>query len=85
VETIAPAGGTNVDGGMLAAFAGRQKPDAIFLLTDGGFEGSSPDFIRQLNNSLNVQINTVALISDAGAPLLKQIARENNGDYRFVP
>ena len=85
VDLIAPGGGTNVDAGMKMVLSGGQKPDAVFLLTDGEFDAGSPAFIRQLNKSQSVQINTVALVSDAGAPLLKQIARENNGDYRFVP
>jgi len=85
VDRVAEGGGTEVNTGMQMAFSSGEEPDAIFLLTDGEFAAGSPAFIRKLNASNKVQVNTVALVSDAGAPLLKQIAKDNRGDYRFVP
>jgi Mg-chelatase subunit ChlD len=85
VDRISEGGGTNVNAGMKCVFSRRQLPDAIFLLTDGEFDTDTPQFVRQLNPDGNVTINTVALVSNGGEYLLKQIARENKGDYRFVP
>lgn len=85
VSRVTVGGGTNVNAGMQHAFAGKTLPDAVFLLTDGQFDPGSPEFIRQLNAESNVRINTVAFLSRSGEALLRRIADENNGDYRFVP
>ena len=81
---IQNGGGTNVKLGMDKAFSERKKPDTVFLLTDGSFEQDTPEFIRILNKSRKVRINTVAFVSNTGEPLLKEIADKNRGDYRFV-
>lgn len=85
VNTIRANGGTDVKIGMRTVFNEGKPPDAIFLLTDGNFDGDTPSYIRKLNSKSGVRINTVALVSRAGESLLKQIAGENDGDYRFVP
>lgn len=85
INTIAEGGGTEVILGMNDAFSGSKKPDAIFLLTDGQFDGNTPAKIQQLNPDQKTRINTIALISRSGESLLKKIANENRGDYRFVP
>ncbi len=85
VSGIENGGGTNVKLGMDKAFSPRKKPDTVFLLTDGSFEQDTPEFIRNLNKSRKVRINTVAFVSNTGEPLLKEIADKNRGDYRFVP
>lgn len=85
VNTIQANGGTDVKIGMRTVFSEGKPPDAIFLLTDGNFAGDTPSYIRKLNSKSGVRINTVALVSRAGESLLKQIAAENDGDYRFVP
>ncbi|MEZ6124496.1 MAG: VWA domain-containing protein [Planctomycetaceae bacterium] len=84
IGTIDARGGTNVKAGMDFVFASRHLPDAVFLLTDGEFEGDTPAHIRRLNNDANVRVNTIALISNLGETLLKRIAKDNRGDYRFV-
>lgn len=85
VTNISPGGGTSPAAGVQPIFAtGREPPDVIFLLTDGGFNMHEVNMIRGMNSS-DSQINTVALISRAGEYLLKQIASQNRGDYRFVP
>ncbi|MEQ9410975.1 MAG: VWA domain-containing protein [Fuerstiella sp.] len=85
VSQVTVGGGTNVNAGMQHAFDAEEVPDAVFLLTDGQFDSGSPAFIRNLNSDGKVRINTVALVSPSGEALLRQIAEENNGDYRFVP
>ena len=82
---ISGGGGTNVKLGMEKSLSQKKKPDTVFLLTDGSFEQDTPDFIKALNNSRKVRINTVAFVSNAGESLLKEIADKNRGDYRFVP
>lgn len=85
VSSIRANGGTDVKVGMRTVFNEGEPPDAIFLLTDGNFDADTPDYVKKMNKRSNVRINTVALVSRAGEYLLKQIAAENDGDYRFVP
>jgi len=40
--------------------------------------------IRRANPQKKVRINTLALMDQRGEPVLKQIANENDGTYRFV-
>ncbi len=83
--SVSPSGGTEPSVSLENAV--RMKPDAVFLLTDGGFDGAALQRLRQINppGKKQVSVNTVAFVSRAGEQQLKQIASENRGDYRFVP
>lgn len=85
VDSMTAAGGTEVSAGMQEVFSQPLLPDSIFLLTDGDFDPSTPLLVRQLNASGSVRINTVALVSRSGERSLKQIAKQNGGDYKYVP
>lgn len=84
VNDVEPGSGTAVKAGIAEAFM-EESPGGIFLLTDGECETDAAMFIRQHNSLKKSQINTIALESRAGETLLRQIARENNGDYKYVP
>lgn len=73
--------GTNPRDAMLRAL--ELKPSAIWLLSDGEFDPEVATTIRQANKR-NVVIHTLALVSDAGEAVLRRIAEENKGQYRFV-
>ena len=85
IASISGGGGTNVKVAMNEVLTSRVKPDTTFLLTDGQFEFDTPTAIQKWNPRAIVRINTVAFLDPSGGPLLKQIADENRGDYRFVP
>jgi hypothetical protein len=64
-----------------------QNPDAIFLLTDGEFADRTAAFLREQNVSRGpamVHVHTIAFHSREGVKLLKRIARENSGQFRYV-
>jgi len=82
LDSFSIKGGTAPQGALLKAL--QMGPDAIFFLTDGGFEAHVAAVITQANTN-NVSINTICFISRTGEPILKQIAKANQGDYRFVP
>ncbi len=84
VRNVSTGSGTDAKVGMQFALRQPSPPDAVFLLTDGEFSDDTPNFVRALNAS-NASIHTIALVSRAGEAKLKQIANQNNGDYRFVP
>ncbi|MFM7037130.1 MAG: VWA domain-containing protein [Planctomycetaceae bacterium] len=85
VNGIQGGGGTNVMQGMQQIFSQRSRPDTAFLLTDGEFDPTTPEFIQDRNRGGKVRINTVAFVNRDGESLLRQIADENRGDFRFVP
>jgi hypothetical protein len=60
-------------------------PDTLWLLSDGKFSSKAAESIRAANAPLNAQINTIGFYSREGEPVLRQIAEENRGLYRFVP
>ena len=70
----------------------KMKPDAIFLLSDGQIPGDIPGGLRIANvppkvskRKVLVPINTIGFQYTGGELLLKQIAAENDGEYRFIP
>jgi hypothetical protein len=59
------------------------KPNVIYVLTDGEFPPNCREIIKEKNTSGTI-INTIALQSREGIPLLEQIASDNNGEFLFV-
>lgn len=60
-------------------------PDAIFLLTDGGFdERKALNVIAQFNAAKKIQINTICFYDASNEPVMQLIAKENGGTYRFI-
>ena len=82
LEDITAGGGTDPRVAIRRAFAAG--PDLIYLLTDGEFDARLIDVLDKLNHSRKVRIFTIAYVSRPGAALLERIAREHNGEYRFV-
>jgi hypothetical protein len=60
------------------------RPDLIYFLTDGDFDPALVERLRVLNRDEKVRVFTIAYVSEGGRILLEQIARENDGDFRFV-
>lgn len=63
----------------------EMRPEVIFLLTDG--ELDDPDAVRSMIRKYNkskVVIHTIAFENEDGGLTLEDIAKENNGIYRFV-
>ena len=88
-DKITPRGETNPIPGLELAF--KQKPELIYILTDGDFPDNNAVLkrIRELNKDHTVKVNTIAFVSEADTDtafmaLLKQIAQENGGVYKFV-
>jgi hypothetical protein len=86
---VSPRGETNPIPAIDAAFA--QKPDVIFLLTDGDFPDNMAVLKRigELSAGRHVQINTIAFVNEADtdtdfSKLLQRIATDSGGVYRKV-
>ena len=86
--TVEPNGGTEPRNAFLQVFSLDVRPDVIFFLTDGIFNDISLEELNALNaRGKRVVMNAVAF----GAPgevdqsLLRTIASQSGGQYRFVP
>lgn len=68
------------------------QPDAIYLLSDGEFGGLTANYLRQVNRSAGedppnqpaVVVHTVNLYAKKSESMLRRIAQENGGTYRFI-
>ena len=89
LDDVTPRGSTDPIPSLELAF--REKPQLIFLLTDGDFPDNNAVLkrIRELNKDHRVRINTIAFVGEddsdtAFITVLQQIARESSGVYRHV-
>jgi hypothetical protein len=91
VDNVEPKEGTNPFPAIDAAFA--NKPELIYVLTDGFDQVESLDAVadkfRKLNVDHSVKVNTILLSSDPTrdkslVDLLQKIAKENGGVLKIV-
>lgn len=80
------SGGGTAPGSALEFALKNLKPETIYLLTDGGFEPSEPfRIITQYNSDGKTQINTIGLHDRSNEMVMRKIARDNRGEYRYIP
>jgi S1-C subfamily serine protease len=82
INGVIAQGETDPTKALQRAFA--CAPDLIYLLTDGEFDRALIDFVKRLNNSGTVKVNTIGYLYKTGEPVLRVIAQENGGEYFFV-
>jgi von Willebrand factor type A domain len=84
VSHIAPDGGTNPLPALLYALSLR--PDAIYFLSDGKFDPVTTQEVRMKNRprSKRIPIHAIAFMERATEGLMRTIARNSGGEYRFV-
>jgi von Willebrand factor type A domain len=85
VSYIEPGGGTNPLPALLMAL--RLKPDAIFFLSDGLFDPGAIQAVRSANRSRSgrIPIHTISFVNYESQGLMRTIARNAGGEFRFVP
>ena len=76
-------GMTDPEQALLVAL--KLNPDVIYFLTDGAFPPRVVDRVRHANDRPRVTIHTIGFGDDGGERLLKEIAFQNWGTYRFIP
>jgi hypothetical protein len=81
LERARTSGGTQPQEAMSLALS--LKPDVIFLLSDGDIPPETRDIVARTNKGSI--IHTIALGSNTGAAVMRQIAEENQGEFRFIP
>lgn len=82
LDQVRPGGSTHPEEAMRKAI--ELEPELIYLLTDGLFDVSLLTKLREWNRDAHVKISTIAYVSDEGRPVLEQIAREHEGEFKFI-
>jgi hypothetical protein len=86
IDGIIAQGGTDPSDALRRAFAVR--PEVIYLLTDGEFDRAIVGLVRGLNAGGRVRVHTIGFLytwpGTSAEGVLKQIAVENGGNYKFV-
>jgi hypothetical protein len=88
LETVDPSGGTLPREAMQNAFAMDVRPDVIYFMTDGIISPSAlrAEEVAQWNSTgKRVVVNTIAFGDEGSEEMLRQIANESGGAYRYVP
>jgi len=77
---------------MAMRMAMELKPDAIYLLSDGEFKDNTARYLKR-NNKIRLKdrlkmpavvVHTIGFHSRAGQRILRRIAKDNGGTYKFV-
>jgi len=82
VDAVIAQGETDPSKALKRAF--ELKPDAIYLLTDGEFDKLVVGVVKGLNAGGKAKVHTIAFLYRTGEEVLKQIAADNGGEYKFV-
>jgi len=82
IDPIVAAGGTDPSQAIERAFA--VKPDLIYLLTDGEFDRSIIDLVKQRNVGGKVKVYTIGFLYSPENRVLREIAEQNGGKYKFI-
>jgi hypothetical protein len=85
LNLIDPTGGTEPIDAFRQVFSLDVRPDVIFFLTDGQIPDDTARLVANLNRrGERVTINTIAFGDDQSQALLREIAADSGGTYRFV-
>ncbi len=83
LKDVVPRGGTQPGPALRRALA--LEPDLIYLLTDGDrFSQDLPRKLDAWNRDHHTRIYTIGYLNELGRAMLEQIAREHQGEFKFV-
>jgi hypothetical protein len=84
VNRVWPGGGTFPMEALLRAL--ELKPDAIYFLSDGRFDPAVIEALRVQNRASHGQIpiHTIAFVNEETIGIMRQIAKQSGGKFRFV-
>ncbi len=85
VSYVVPDGGTNPLPALLYALS--LQPDAIYFLSDGRFDPNTITQLRAKNHGRTgrVPIHTISFVNRETQGMMRTIARQSGGKFRFVP
>jgi hypothetical protein len=82
IDGVIPQGETDPSEALKRAF--EVKPEVIYLLTDGEFDRAIVGLIGSINKGKDVDVYTIAFLTAMGEEVLKEIAEQNGGKYKYV-
>lgn len=88
INQVQPTGGTNPLPALLLAIS--MRPDAIYFLSDGQFDPGTIQVLRTQNRQnlrkdiRMIPIHTIAFLDRIAEGMMKMIARNSGGEYRYV-
>ncbi|MEM9167467.1 MAG: vWA domain-containing protein [Planctomycetota bacterium] len=85
LQRLEPLGTTNPLPAFELVFDIRPRPDAIYFMTDGEFDGRIADQIIAMNRERPTPIHCITFVTPAAAGLMQRIADSSNGTYTHIP
>ena len=86
IDGVIAQGETDPSKALEKAFA--CNPELVYLLTDGEFDRAMIDLVKRMNTGGKVTVHTIGFLytkpNTDGEKVLKAIAEQNNGAYKFV-
>ncbi len=82
-QSISGDGGTEPAEALLAAI--DMNSDVIFFMSDGLFDEDVCDKVRIARGNKQIAIHTISFVDKSGEAIMRRIAEENRGIYRFEP
>jgi phage FluMu protein Com len=82
IDSIIAQGETDPSKALERAFA--CGAELIYLLTDGEFDKEIVSLVKRSNVGNKVTVHTIGFLYKTGEAVLKDIASQNNGNYKFV-
>jgi hypothetical protein len=82
-DSVIPRGDTKPERALERALS--MEPDLVYLLSDGiDFRPSLLEALDTWNKNRRTRIFTIAYLDQTGSEMLERIAREHNGEFKFV-
>ena len=86
ISRIEPSGGTVPMPAFEPALNLKPRPDVIYFMTDGQDIDGLTEHVRNLNiKGRKTRINTICYGDRGGEEMMRRIADDSGGKYRFVP
>ncbi|MGQ0628584.1 MAG: hypothetical protein ACT4PL_10850, partial [Phycisphaerales bacterium] len=86
LKELMARGGTNPIPAFVGAFSMKPRPDAIYFMTDGLFDQEVVDRISVMNKTgKKVPVHCLAFGDRSSEVLMKKIATDSGGTYKYVP
>lgn len=89
IDGVKPQGETDPSTAFKRAF--ECNPEEVYFLTDGEFDRETVGLVKGLNDKASrvvgegkVRVHTIGFLYKSGEALLKKIAEQNGGQYKFV-
>ncbi len=85
IRAVQPSGGTNPGPAFVSALSLRPRPDAIYFMTDGLFDGEIASRVARMNKGgRTIPVHCIAFGERGSEALMRKIADESGGTFTFV-